>query len=284
MTVEMDGSGTAKDPHRISCVEQLQYVNQALDACYKLTSDIDAGNTNRREFTPIGDRQNPFTGTFDGNNCEIANLRIKQPVEIGVGLFSYIGGKGQVKNLGLRNSTIEARNYVGSIAGINFGKIESSYVQGGDVSGDERIGGLVGNNGGKIECSYTVEVGVSGLEFIGNLVGFNWGEIELSYKIKRNLSEEKGVSGLVSSNRESCFTVSSLNEPNIPGELDLIMSKKDHRILYEVETSTLFAQVNGEVYSSENVSPIEMQSLVDETKVVKMTDTFRLSVVSARQG
>jgi len=79
MTVEMNGSGIAKNPYRISCLEELRAVRQELDAYYKLVSDIDAKNNNNQEFKPIGDRENTFTGIFDGNDHQIANLCIKQP-------------------------------------------------------------------------------------------------------------------------------------------------------------------------------------------------------------
>ena len=38
-------------------------------------SDIDLSITNN--WTPIGSRNNPFTGTFDGNGHVIKNLKIE---------------------------------------------------------------------------------------------------------------------------------------------------------------------------------------------------------------
>lgn len=363
MFEQIDGSGTKQNPYEIETIKQLQAVNQDLSAHYKLVSNINTTNSKRQEFTPIGERTKPFTGTFNGNDYQIENFSIKQPEKDNIGLFTCIGNEGRVKNLGLTNATIQGRYSVGSLVGRNMGKVESccavgvdvsgksyvaglvggnsrgevesSYVKvgnlsfkglvsrlkqiwslnshGADISGDRRVGGLVGwNTGkilssyvvdghvlgdrivgglvgynfGKIELCYTVEVDVSGYEFVGGLVGRNLEEVESSYTIRVDISGERVAGGLVGSNyndgqMESSFVLPKSNKNNVLEESDIVMSRENHRILYIIDTNTLYIQINGEIYSCVGVSPCQVQSLVDGSQIVQITDRFMSSVVKS---
>jgi len=142
----------------------------------------------------------------------------------------------------------------GGLVGKNYGKVELSYILKPSVSGKDFVGGLVGNSiDGEVQSSYTVDSNVLGDEHTGNLLGYG--------------------------SRESCFTVSNSDAPSIPERPDLIMSKRDHRIFYTVETNTLSTQLNGELYSC-TVLPTQVQSLVNDDWDVEMTDKFRASLVS----
>lgn len=364
----MDGSGTKKDPYKVTNFKELRVIRQRLDAYYKLVDDINAINTTGQDFEPIGNFEDQFTGTLDGNNYEIRNLCIKQPEQSHVGLFGFISEEGRVRNLSLRNSNIEGDETVGGLVGYNGGKIESSHMQGVDICGRLRVGGLAGVNGGKmnlsfvqdshisgnrdvgslvgrnatkIDSSYAVGGVVSGEAYVGGLVGSNWrivkhsyvvegdvsgetsigglvgrnlgGEVELSYTVKVDVSGETSTGGLVGKNKglldssytveadisgceyigdlvgldacgdniDSCSTSSYLNKPNIPRNPDLVLLRKNHRILYIVETNTLYINVNSKIYALKQVSPIRVQSLVDNEKVVEITSEFMASVVIA---
>lgn len=317
MSVEIDGRGTQEDPLRISSLEELQAVNHDRSAHYVLVSNIDATNSKPKEFEPIGDFGYKFTGIFNGNNYEIQNLCIKRPEQNRVGLFGCIGDEGQVRNLGLTNAIIDGESSVGSLAGSNQGYIQSSYAVGGDVSGDRNVGGLAGCNSryhrGKIESSYAFGGDVSGDKNVGGLVGENSGRIDLSY-VQGYVRGDKNVGGLVAKNfgevescyvveggvlgeedvgsligwnhskdkLESCFTFSNADEPKIPEKPDLVMSKGEHRISYVVERNTLYLQANNKIYHCGDVSPVQVQSLLDDEATVEITDKFKSSVVRAR--
>ncbi|MBQ3146333.1 MAG: hypothetical protein IJB91_01235, partial [Oscillospiraceae bacterium] len=103
----------------------------------KLMADIDMTG---KAWTPIGNSKKIYTGTFDGQGHTISNLTYNSTADYG-GLFGYM--KGVVKNLGLVNCDITAKEYVGGIAGYHYGTISNCYVTG-TVSGDTIVGGVAG--------------------------------------------------------------------------------------------------------------------------------------------
>ncbi|NLK40058.1 MAG: hypothetical protein GX303_07475 [Clostridiales bacterium] len=116
----------------------LDAVRNDLKANYKMMADIvftDAdfgvGGAFEGGWSPIGDRNNPFYGIFNGNGHVIYNLQINNPGEH-AGLFGVIGARifspepddllmGMVLNLGISGGKIVTSgeaDYVGSIAGV----------------------------------------------------------------------------------------------------------------------------------------------------------------------
>ena len=73
--IQFQGSGTAAEPYRISTARQLQEMRKALDAHYVLAGDVDASETaawnSEKGFEPVGSRERPFTGCFDGQGHSI---------------------------------------------------------------------------------------------------------------------------------------------------------------------------------------------------------------------
>ena len=140
-----------------------------------LTDDI---NLTGKEWTPIGDYDNRYTGTFDGGNHTISGLTVKGSDE-NAGLFGYIGKDGgTVKNVVLKDVQITSNNQyanVGGMAGINNGTIENCSVSGGSVSGYS-AGGVVGQqySGSITLCNSSATV--QGTSQVGGVVGYtNYG-------------------------------------------------------------------------------------------------------------
>jgi len=148
---QMDGEGTEEDPYIVTDVEELQAVNDDLDAYYVLGNDIDASETASWDagagFKPIGDRdsgdrsQGPFTGVFDGDGHEIIGLTIDRPGENNVGLFG--SSDGEITHTNIEDANIEGSSSVGALIGNNDGNIHRSYASG-EVVADGDAGGLVG--------------------------------------------------------------------------------------------------------------------------------------------
>ena len=199
-TLSKDG-----DAYLISSAEDLcnlaEYVNAGNDCdekIFKLANDIDLSSV--ENFTPIGNYDNPFVGTFDGDGKIISNLKIVG--ENYVGLFGCNAGK--IKNLNLSKVEIKACNFIGGLVGSNGGTIKNCTVNV-NVSGCDDVGGLVGSNIGEIEnCSASGNV--SGKENVGGLVGDNdlFGhnvtiEIE-NCTASSNVCGTKKVGGLVGNN------------------------------------------------------------------------------------
>ena len=97
-------------------------------------------------FEPIGnDSGSRFDTTFKGNGFTISNLFIKRTGTSDIGLFGAIDATARVESLGVKNAYVNGQNYVGIIAGDNYGTIAASWTSG-VVRGDIYVGGLVGYN------------------------------------------------------------------------------------------------------------------------------------------
>ena len=161
----------------VNNINQMQWINTALNGKYELGNNIDAGVTKTDTakwgtagFNPIGDNTNQFNGTFDGLGFTISNLYINRTSQDNVGLFGYINSGSTIKNIGLNNVDITGKYYVGGLAGRNYSTITNSYASG-TVSGKGSVGGLAGNTR-TISNSYASGT-VSGEDSVGGLAGVN---------------------------------------------------------------------------------------------------------------
>lgn len=146
-----------------------------------LECDIDLSALTRgtSNWTPIGtDGDNPFDGTFDGNNHTITGLILNLPSDGNLGFFGYIGKYGTVKNLILENVEINGGSYAGALAGYNLGNIiscsASGKIQGASDVSSSAVGGLIGSNSGNVTACHfngTVEGAVNAAGIIGSNEG-----------------------------------------------------------------------------------------------------------------
>lgn len=208
------GSGTEADPYIITTIEQLPEVQNELDACYELGSDIDAADTKtwngNQGFLPLGTALNPFAGTFDGQRHMITSLFINRPTTDGVGLFGYIGDGAVVCNVGLAEVDITARRNSGSLVGHSTGSTVCNSWSSGSVQGSHdyqmRLGGLIGLSSGAdsyvYQCFSSVNVtATGGAHQVGGLAGYNGhGSIMSDCYATGNVSGYWKVGGLVGDN------------------------------------------------------------------------------------
>jgi len=133
-----------------------------------LTDDI---NLTGKEWTPIGDYDNRYTGTFDGGDHTITGLTVTTSDQY-AGLFGCIGSGGTVKDVtleGVQITTTRNVGAVGGVAGYSYGNIENCSVSG-SVSGSGMngfAGGVVGYQSGSFltGCSSSATVNA------GNIAG-----------------------------------------------------------------------------------------------------------------
>ena len=116
------------------------------DDYYKLDADIDCSSIT---LTPIGTKENPFKGNFDGNGHTISNLTLAEASN--EGLFGYIDDATiqnvTVSNLTTTPSTQKTVQTLGGIAGhAKNGKFENCTVESGNIKGSSYciLGGIVG--------------------------------------------------------------------------------------------------------------------------------------------
>ena len=99
------------------------------------------------QWTPIGTKTKPFTGTFDGGGNTITGLYFNDPKAENVGLFGYIGKNGTVKNVTVADSYVSGYQYVGGICGYNNCGTVEDCTSDCTVRGTYYIGGICGANG-----------------------------------------------------------------------------------------------------------------------------------------
>ncbi len=141
------GSGTTDDPYLITTANELNQMRHNLEACYKLMRDIDltewlSENNPSQGWMPVGAKDEPFKGTFDGNGKTL-KLFINRPDQENVGFMGVVD-RATIKNLTVRGN-ITGKTSVGGIIGYCNGlsspacEIENCHYVG-NVNG----GGIVG--------------------------------------------------------------------------------------------------------------------------------------------
>ena len=119
-------------------------------------------NLNRNTWTPIGTKEHPFRGSFNGGSFSISGVHLKEEDSDYAGLFGYISG-GSVEDVQIVNSTITGDEHVGSIAGgAENASIVNCYVESSvKLRGEERVGHVAGmlKNGAKVlGCSSVARI------------------------------------------------------------------------------------------------------------------------------
>ncbi|MGN1319386.1 MAG: hypothetical protein ACI4VF_10265, partial [Lachnospirales bacterium] len=176
-TQPTNGDGSSSSPYQIGTAgELLWFANQvnsgSTSICGKLTADINLSHIG--SWTPIGNSDNKYAGTFDGNNYTIKNMSITEQGNYS-GLFGYTSGA-TIKNIKITgNITLTTTSYTegyGSIVGgalntnitnchssVNVTISENSTNDSSDSNYIGHIGGIVGQVldpvGTVSNCSYS---------------------------------------------------------------------------------------------------------------------------------
>ena len=156
-----------------------------------LKNDIDLSG---KVWTPIGTKETPFKGTFDGRGFTIHGLTITSellPSLSYVGLFGYTNGA-IIRNvtLDLINIDYSGSTSVGGLVGTGVNTKIYDCATYGSVKGSGNIGGIVGSlTGGNYSTlshsySYAKVEHVSSSNSLGGLVG--------SYTVRRVLISSTG--------------------------------------------------------------------------------------------
>jgi hypothetical protein len=193
VSTSFTGSGTSSDPYQINSAADLAYLASSVNAgesyagkYFVLNTNI---NLNTLSWTPIGTKNKPFAGTFDGNSKKVYNLSVTMDTAY-AGLFGYVSGT--VKNLGVFSGTLAPASkagttYVGPLVAYLTGTVENCYSQAAVSTSITNIvyaGGLVGHvdSAATVKDSYASghisAVSSSGFAYAGGLVGANKGTID----------------------------------------------------------------------------------------------------------
>jgi len=220
----LSGRGTASNPYVIGDAKELGMVNwYPVTSCFKLSSDLELAGINSREPAVA-----VFGGCFEGNSHRVANIRISGGGPLGV--FGYVGGGAEVRDLVVEGGSVSGDFQVGGLAGISRGDM-SNCSFGGDVTGRHYVGGLLGSNRGGM-VSYCYSTGnVRGDGCLGGLVGgVHNGSVLNCYSSSNVGGTDEYVGGLVGLNGypnyifstgtiENCYSTGDVNGIDCVGGL-----------------------------------------------------------------
>ena len=186
----MIGKGTEAEPFVLKTAERLawfrDYVNEGHpSACAKIADDVEEidmstvchkadieKQVTELSWTPIGNSDNMYQGTFDGNGKTISNLYINA-TSGDAGFFGY-AGNGSIKNITFDNAKVNSTgNNTGILAGYDgYCIIENiKTLEKCSVEGIENVGGIAGSTiGNIINCENHAMV--MGASCVGGIVGY----------------------------------------------------------------------------------------------------------------
>ena len=185
------GDGKKDSPYIITKAEELAWFRDEVNRgrnniCAKIADNVEvidmstvchaadkSQNLEEKSWVPIGNSNNKYQGTFDGNNKTITNLYINAS-QLNVGLFGYTY-EGTIKNLTFEYANVtNTNNYAGVLVGKAYGgstlqniKISNTcQIKGGNYTGGI-AGYLDGNAYNCVNCAT-----VQGIKYIGGLCGY----------------------------------------------------------------------------------------------------------------
>ncbi len=136
---------------------------------YKLVADIDMSVFTGTQYNVIGNLENPFTGSFDGNGYMIKGFTFNGATSDEIALFGATAGA-SFERIRMYGINVVARNNVaGFIVHMHKTTISDSHFQGA-VSGNTYLG-LIGNNIGTRSLLQRVSLSgsVTGSRYLGGV-------------------------------------------------------------------------------------------------------------------
>jgi hypothetical protein len=188
--IKFTGDGTEVSPYEVSNLDLLLKMNRVVNsidltvrntyraAHYKLTADIDMTGV---PWSPLGGIANTtaFTGSFDGNGKTISNLKLSGTTYLG--FFGYVSGTAAIKNLALKDFSIEGTYSLGAVAAYSAATttITDCVVSGTMIASDGNVGGITSYLNGTISgCTAEVDISTNG-SYVGGIAGqFALGTVE----------------------------------------------------------------------------------------------------------
>lgn len=192
----------------------------------ELAADIDLSG---KQWVPIGNYDNPYGATFDGQGYKITGMEIGSSSVYNTtlqyaGLFGSASG-GKIANLNLETAAIYMSNQyavIGSLVANNRATVENCFAGGviATYENNNMIGGLIGYNesGNVINSHAAVSITNHGvLAVVGGLVGQNDSDIQNSYSLSdlTNFGLTSDLGGFVGymgdgSTAQNCYAVGNI--------------------------------------------------------------------------
>ena len=262
----------------------VELVNDGVDSfagkSFTLTSDV---NLNNAAWVPIGTKDNPFKGTFDGNGNTVSDLLVETDANY-AGLFGYVAAGVTIKDLTVNNATIkdsvagDSTTCYGAVVGYSTGTItlENVKLTGTvDIASEWYVGGLVGRAKAATlkNCSVIAEAGsvIESTSWAAGIIGYDNGAAKISgctvenVEIRAN-SYVGGIAGL--------GAASANINGNTVKNVNIVLENAS-----ELNTMTYGTVVGGSAVYSYSTAPLTF----DANTVENVTCTVNDATVSLQQ-
>lgn len=298
------GDGSTDNPYFISTAEQMLRIGAmdtlwTLGDSYEVVSNIDFKETwvdgNATSWKPIGDRDNHFTGNFNGGTKTISNLIIDETCSSDyVGLFGYVESGAKIERVTLVNPQIKVTGKnVGAIAGYSESAITRCKVVNGEVSSsntsaDAYVGGIVGvatrtQTENEVAMCQVENVALNSGNIVGGIAGKFESGVIANCKVSATIAANKdikpnyagGLVGEITSKSftqnvgtAKTFTYNSLIQTN----LVVASFGKDGEVYNATNNDVMIANdsLSGDA-ETEYVGNIFYSSAFESTKATKLT-------------
>ena len=198
----------------ISYVNGLNGASAHQNVTATITNEIDMDES---IWVPIGTKDKPFTGTFNGNGYTVEGIR-SPLVNTSMGMFGYTEGatiQNVVAEVAFDGDAINKGSVVGTMKGGNMANVEAAGLLTGKAN-TVNLGGLVGesSNSAKIHSSFAVNTMNAELATtnVGGLVGTNGGDLYNSYSnvtFAEGMTNTSGLVGVNTGTVENCYNASA---------------------------------------------------------------------------
>ena len=242
----MTGKGTEAEPFELKTADHLawfrDFVNEGnMKACAKIADDVKEidmstvchkADTEKQvaelSWTPIGNFDNKYQGTFDGNGKTISNLYIINAASEHLGFFGY-AEKGSIKNITFDNAKVKSTGDHCTGILVGFEKLciieNIKTLANCSVEGKEQVGGIAGMASGDIgNCENHAKV--NGANVVGGIVGNYWQSVKsiiscANYGVVTGTGKEVGgIAGYFDSGTiQNCANYGDVTGTNYVGNL-----------------------------------------------------------------
>lgn len=265
-TGSWDGNGTQDNPYIISTAEGFNFLafmvsegNDLNGTYFELGADIDLSSYS--PFSGIGSDSKVFKGKFDGKGYSVSNFTINADGQERAGLFRNVGWSAYVKNLVIRNASINGSLYVGAVVGYaDLVNVSNCTVTGCTITGTNTthnyncVGAAVGYivNGSVTYCiaeDCTVTGSSSNTLYLGGITG-RCGTSYAARSVNNNVVAGCTINGSATSNEYIGTVVGYLQGTNGQG----YSSSSDNFILNTTTngTASVFGTQSNDVVFNRN--------------------------------
>lgn len=130
----------------------LKAIANDLNGHYVLTQNITLSDN---EWTPIGTKDSPFTGTLDGQGHTIKGLTVGNGANDDKAFFGFTNGA-TVKNIGFTNAVVKGHNQAAIVVAQATSSTLSNIYVSGVVTGRDHVGTIAGDARGTTDKHTTI--------------------------------------------------------------------------------------------------------------------------------